>query len=90
LVADLRSGGLERVDVQIEYETAEMLVTPALIERWFATEGRGERPTYAQHLLGYLAPEEVDPLRALVVRDLQGQAVPWRSAIAYLVGRMRA
>ncbi|MFN2157316.1 MAG: AAA family ATPase [Anaerolineae bacterium] len=87
LVADLRSGGLERVDVQIEYETAEMLVTPALIERWFATEGRGERLAYAQHLLAHLSAEEIEQYRALVVRDLQGQAVPWRSAIAYLLGR---
>jgi putative ATPase len=87
LAADLDRGGLEQVDVQTERETAEMLVTPALIERWFAMEGRGERPTYAQHLLGYLSPEELEQYRALVVHDLQGQAVPWRSAIAYLVGR---
>jgi putative ATPase len=87
LAADLRRGGLEQIDVRTEHEAAEMLITPALIERWFAMEGRGERPTYAQHLLGYLAPEELDPYRALLVRDLQGQAVPWRSATAYLVGR---
>jgi putative ATPase len=87
LAADLRSGGLEHVDVQTERETAEMLVTPTLIERWFAMEGRGERPTYAQHLLGDLSPAELEQYRALVVHDLQGQAVPWRSAIAYLVAR---
>ena len=64
-----------------------MLITPALIERWFAMEESGERPTYAQHLLDHLSREEIEHYRALVVRDLRGQAVPWRSVTAYLVGR---
>ena len=87
LEAAFRSTGLEQVIVQAERETAEMLITPALIERWFAMEESGERPTYAQHLLGHLSREEIEHYRALVVRDLRGQAVPWRSVTAYLVGR---
>ncbi len=85
-----RSAGLGQVTVGTERETAEVLITPALIERWFAREGAGDRPTYAQHLLRLLSSEEIEHYRALVLRDLQGQAVPWQSMTAYLLGHTHA
>ena len=82
-----RSAGLNKVVIDVEAQDAEMLITSALLERWFTTSAEGARPTYAQHLLLYLQADEVDRFQAIVVRGLLNQTVTWRSTTAFVVAR---
>jgi putative ATPase len=61
---------------------AEMYISPALVERWFAIAP--DAPTYAHHLSHYLSTLEIEWVRTLFQRCLQDQSVPWESAIALI------
>ena len=81
------AAGLTEVTVQSQEQVVESHITPALLTRWFTPASAGERPSYSQRLAALLDPDEVAAVHDLYARTLTGQTVPWRSVIAYLVGR---
>ncbi len=89
--ADLRrlleSAGFEKISIQEEAQEAEMLVSPATLERWFALDAAGERLSYARHLLRRLTADELAEVAALFRRQLTGQAVAWRTRIVFVAGQ---
>jgi putative ATPase len=82
-----RGTGLEVVQAECQEETAERRVSPAELARWFAQEGGGGRPSYAEHLLSAISPAELDQVQALYEGQLGEQIVPWVSTTVYLVAR---
>jgi putative ATPase len=86
LQRDLEAAGFEAVAVQEESEESETLISPAAIGRWFAENPDRERPSYAQHLLDRITAEDLAEVRALFQRQLAGQAVTWRTRIAFIAG----
>ncbi len=85
----LETAGFQEVSVQMEVQEAEVLVGPATLDRWFAPEGPGGRPSYAQHLLRRLTADELAEVEALFRRQLAGQTVPWRTPRVFAGGTMR-
>jgi hypothetical protein len=83
----LEEAGFENARVGEQVQEADVLVSPDTIGRWFETEGYRERPTYAQHLLGRITDEELVQVRGLYEQQLAGQAVRWRTRIAFVVGQ---
>ncbi|MCS7038047.1 MAG: hypothetical protein NZP34_00415, partial [Caldilineales bacterium] len=73
-----------------EEERTEVLITAALLDRWFAATSaarRDGRPNLAQRLAAFLTPEERSWIEALCRRQLLGRQVAWQSRVLYLVGR---
>jgi putative ATPase len=70
-------------------DTEERRVTPLQVSRWFSLNGPEERPSYAQHLLRQLTPEELAHVQELCARILSDQVVPWQTHTLFLVGRHR-
>jgi putative ATPase len=87
LQAALEAAGFVGVSSEQEVQTAERLVSPETVARWFAPDTDSERPTYAQHLLQRISPEELAAVKALFERQLAGQAVPWRTHLLLLSGQ---
>lgn len=88
LAAAFRAAGWV-VTLDEEQESTEVLITAALLDRWFAataTARRDGRPTLAQRLAGFLTPEECSWIEALCRRQLTGRQVTWQSRVVYLVG----
>jgi len=83
----LQSAGFEQIAAGVETEATEMLITPALLERWFSTTGSGERPTYARHLLRQLSPGELAQFREALERASLNQTVTWESRTAFIVAK---
>lgn len=94
----LQEAGLNKVEISVETLTSEMYIGPEQLERWFAVESRGSRPTFAQHLLGttfpevknfregqYLSLTELAEVRRLFEHQLVAQTVPWPTTIVYMV-----
>ena len=79
------AAGLPETTVDVKTLGAEMLITPALLERWFAVDAGGARPSYAQHLLRLLSPEELAHFKKIMTRVLLNQTVVWQSVTAYVV-----
>ena len=82
-----REAGLQVLSLDVETLRGELLITPALLAHWFDLEAKGARPSYAQHLLAQLAPDEVERFRELWASTHLNQTVVWASRIAYLVAR---
>ncbi len=82
----LAAAGLEEVAVYEEIQEADMLVSPATLDRWFALDADRDRPSYARHLLSRITRDELAEVRALFQRQLASQAVPWRTCIAFVAG----
>jgi putative ATPase len=72
------------VEVDEERELTSMHITPALIERWFATTSATNRPSYAAHLAKNLHEEEIRTVKELFTRSLLHQTVNWESAVAFV------
>lgn len=83
------TAGAGLADVSMEEETheAEMLVSGGTLDRWFSAGGEGGRPSYAGRLARRLSPDEVARVESLFRRQLTGQAVPWRSRLAFVAAR---
>jgi putative ATPase len=83
------TAGAGLADVSMEEETheAEMLVSGGTLDRWFSAGGEGGRPSYAGRLARRLSPDEVARVESLFRRQLTGQAVPWRSRLAFVTAR---
>jgi putative ATPase len=86
LEAALRAAGVDEVTVEVETASSEMLITPALLERWFDREAQRDRRTYVQHLLQSLSEEDVAQVQGLVERTLRNQTVSWQTTTAYITG----
>ncbi|MBD2091797.1 AAA family ATPase [Microcoleus sp. FACHB-1515] len=80
LQAAAEQAGL-RATVQLEPTQTQMLLTPALLDRWFRP-GK-DRPSYGDRLAQHLKPSEVAAIEQALTR-LASQQVHWRGAIAYL------
>jgi putative ATPase len=72
------------VEVDEQRELTQLHITPALIERWFATTSATNRPSYAAHLAKNLHEEEIRAVKELFTRSLLHQTVNWESAIAFV------
>jgi putative ATPase len=88
----LEAAGFKEVVVEEQVQQAEMLVSKATLDRWFSTEAEGGRPSYAQHLLSPLAGKgitagELALVQAVFRGQLENQTVPWRTRLAYVIGR---
>jgi putative ATPase len=79
------AAGLDPVEVETETLDSQMLITPALVARWFATDRDSPRLTYAQHLLRQIAPQELAQFQDLLSGQLLHQAVSWQSSVAFLL-----
>jgi putative ATPase len=88
---DLRAAVLEAQleDVSVEgvESEAEMRITASLLDRWFTPNSGVQRPSYAQHLLTVLSPEELAEVERLYRNTLNGQDVSWRTVTAHVVAR---
>lgn len=71
-----------KAHIETVQTSAEMYISAALIERWFAIAA--ESPTYAIYLSRYLSKAEIDEVGKLFRRYLQDRAVPWESTIAFV------
>ncbi len=87
LESALHAAGLEQVTVEEETWRRQVLITRSLLDRWFSTEKRGDRLTYAQHLLRRLSPGQVAEFRALLIQTCLNQVVTWHSHLAFIVAR---
>ncbi len=89
-VADLQrafeAAGCAGVTVEVETPAADVHLTPALLARWFEPDGEDERPTYAQHLLRHITPDELAAVRRLFERQLLNQVIPWRTQVVFVWG----
>ncbi|HAA31787.1 MAG TPA: AAA family ATPase, partial [Cyanobacteria bacterium UBA8553] len=72
------------VEVDEERSLTQLHITPALIDRWFATASATNRPSYAAHLAKNLTKEEIRVVKELFIRSLLHQTVNWESAIAFV------
>jgi len=83
----LVSAGLGILEFEVARVLQEYPVSPGTLERWFpeaqmsATESR---PSYADHLVRFLAPHEVQMVRSLMIRQLAGRTCRWSSTVAYI------
>ncbi|MBW4492224.1 MAG: AAA family ATPase [Oscillatoria princeps RMCB-10] len=70
------------VEIEVSRSTAHTHITPALLERWFASAGT--RPTYAAHLSRSLSEAEIVTVKDIFSRHLRNQTVIWESSIAFV------
>jgi putative ATPase len=83
----LEAAGLARVAIQEEAREAEMLVSTTILDRWFTLYPNRERPSYAQHLLGWITMDELVEVKAVFQHQLAGQIVSWHTQSAFGVGQ---
>jgi putative ATPase len=82
--------GFANVEIFTETITSTWRISGDQIERWFSLESKGNRPTFAQHLLNG-APEarletpELETLKRIFQQQLIDKDVPWQSTTLYLV-----
>jgi putative ATPase len=89
LALALEGAGLT-VDLRLEQQTEERLVTTAHLARWFGA-GEGGRPSYAARLVaGGLSAAEVKAVQGRYERQLAEKTVEWRSALALLTASQLA
>jgi putative ATPase len=94
----LEVAGFRDVVVEEQTQDAEMLVSKATLDHWFAVESRADRPSYAQHMLGRterasitrdsLTLDELALVQAAFEGQIANKTVPWRTRIAFVVARI--
>ena len=71
-----------------EQTAIEMLVTEAILSRWFPeTDGDSRisaRPSYRERLAAFLSPKEVDQIRLYITQKLVGKQIRWVSESIHL------
>ncbi|MCL6432730.1 MAG: AAA family ATPase [Leptolyngbyaceae cyanobacterium HOT.MB2.61] len=72
-------------NIEIDYSLTDLLVTPALLDRWFSLS-TDTQPTYASYLNRLLSEAEQTQIRKAFER-LCNQTVKWNSAIAFIHAR---
>jgi putative ATPase len=75
--------------VSVERERSEVQVTPAMLARWFAPAGAGERPSFIDHLRQRLDAEQCTQVEAAFRQQLANRAVQWETSMGYLVATRR-
>jgi putative ATPase len=85
LVSWASDAGLVPREPEVQDASLQVRLTPALLDRWFAEAPTGDRPSYAQHLLRSLAPDEVAHIAEAFRSRLTGKTVSWRSRAVILV-----
>ncbi|MBN1579680.1 MAG: AAA family ATPase [Anaerolineae bacterium] len=90
-IEDLRrafiAAGFDQVDIILETQTQERLITRALFERWFDAQNNDPRPTYAQHLLRQIERDELPQVRLIYERSLLNQTALWTSRLAFITAK---
>jgi putative ATPase len=84
----LEAAGLEEIAIEEQVQEAEIVISAITLDRWFATDTPGDRPSYAEHLLRRVTAEEIAQVRALFNRQLANQTATWRTHVAFLSGRI--
>ncbi|WP_390883404.1 hypothetical protein [Kovacikia minuta] len=69
-------------EIHVEPTSTELLITPALLNRWFAP-ATDTQPTYATHLGKVLSETEITKVHKGFNR-LLNQTVKWEGAIAFV------
>jgi len=82
LVTWVRAQGLRAGDALEQDAALQVVITPAMLGRWFAEVPAGGRPSYAQHLLRSLTPDEVAGVAEAFRATLSGKTVSWSSRAA--------
>jgi len=76
-----------------EQITMEILVTEAVLSRWFpeadGVSGKPARPSYRDRLAASLSPREVDQIRRYVTEKLAGKQIGWVSESIYVVAQRK-
>jgi putative ATPase len=83
--------GLTKVETFLETTTSAQRIGAGQIDRWFSLESRGNRLSFAQHLLKKedatgIDAEELETLKTVFQRQLTEKVVSWQSTIVYLIG----
>ncbi|MBI1296786.1 AAA family ATPase [bacterium] len=79
--ADELSSGAATLSATVERSSADIQVTKTVLGRWFGP-GRGDRPSYAEHLGVLLTHEEVKQVEKLFAAQLLNRKVAWQSRAA--------
>jgi putative ATPase len=82
LVAGLEAAGFGDVRAEVVEDEGVLLVTAALVARWFDDPG-----DYARHLTARLAVEEVARVRAAIAASIGAAPRAWRTGTVYVTGR---
>jgi putative ATPase len=82
----LEAAGLQEIAIEEQVQEAETVISAITLDRWFATDTPGDRPSYAEHLLRRVTAEEILQVRGLFDRQLANQTASWRTHIAFAVG----
>lgn len=76
-----------------EQTAIEMLVTEAILSRWFPGTDEDSRipvrPSYRERLAALLSPKEVDQIRRCITENLAGKQIRWMSEYIYLVAHWK-
>ena len=83
-----QAAGWRRVTVQEEKQFSEIMVTPALLDRWFTPTAPPQRSSYAQHLARHLNELELVQVKQLYSQTLQNQPLRWETRLVFVVCRM--
>jgi len=84
IVATLNGLGFEVATLEREF-SADRLITPQQVERWFDLVPR-DRPTYGQRLQAALSDGELARVRTLFRQQLAGNTVGWTWRAVFLWG----
>lgn len=71
-----------QVEIQVEFTATKIVVTPALLDRWFRKSDSAQL-SYADRLAKTLPITTIQQLRQVLERRLN-QTVAWKSAIAFI------
>ena len=78
---------------QPEQTVIEILVTEAVLSRWFPVFTRASitesRPSYRERLAALLSSDEVDQIQRYIALELLGKKIRWISEAVYLRARLK-
>lgn len=83
----LRQAGFE-AEITLEHTQTELLVSSALIDRWFAADST--KPSYAEQLRESLSDAELNKIQTLARQHWTNQTVQWQGAIAFIKAQAKA
>ena len=89
LVAWMEKAGLENVRADTHEDICDQPITDELLGRWFATESRTGRPSYAHRLRAELSEQDLVTVEALFRQQLQGTVVKWKMRTSVLTAAHR-
>lgn len=69
-------------EIALEHTQTELLISAALIDRWFASAS--VKPTYAEQIREFLSDADLNQIQTLLRQCLSHQTVQWQGAIAFI------